>query len=229
MEESDHIKIKAGNFTYKTSKQLLKAQSKYFQALVSLPDSSDIDLTNENKYQAWPYDEILSLVALPPGTPIEYVLAYVIPDSWFDKPDRFPTIWILLHNWGLEILTERFKDELHRRIFESKNIITDCIIQMEKAISPCPDEYFFRQCAGICLARRLYRTEFPYKYGGWDVEDETWDETRSAVWMKYGDELRKMAMVAKNDVRKSALYWRERFSLKRFRPDSITSAHDEFD
>jgi len=200
---------------WKTSKSLLSAQSSYFGAVLQAVTPTETRVVLEET-PSFATRIILDLVALPKGTKVEQVLTYPFTDAWFDDSkavQEYQTVWKTMHKWQLWVMIERFKQEIHRRLFKNRCISASTLICMENAVNPNPDDHFFRQCAAIIIARKLfirpYSNENPHL-------DSKWDESTSAVWIKYGNEIRKQVM----DIpcygveRDSPQLWQRTFPLK---------------
>lgn len=223
------IALRVGRLEYTTSASILSAQSSYLRTRLELePDAASIDLALEDdvkvlgnlpvvdrpavfhdRYLA--YILVLDNVALPPQTSVSKVLAYTFPNSLFGdgRWEHYAKMWRLMHQWGLDVMIERFKAEIYRRLYKSEFITGTALIRMENAVQPA-DEAFFRSCAGLILARRMFA-------GGLGLRatalNEVWDETKSAIWKKHGDDLRKVITAAVSMDRTNEEYWTRTFPI----------------
>lgn len=222
VDDTDHpvsFSVLAGNTetVYKTSSSILKAQSQFFSAMLDI-DQNAIQVTYDSFcVESNAALHILNIVALPKGTPIGEVLAYRFPENVFMLHAGYlASIWTLLHRWRLDILVERFKQQIHERLFASDTLTAKALIEMENAIHPSCHESFFYQCAGIVLARRV----FSHRPSSSPTFNESWDDCKSAVWTKHGTELRKIVTNTGYNDRNRGDYWTDvRFPLQQVHPD----------
>lgn len=196
-------------YEYKTSMRILSAQSAFFQALTDASDNKTLILRMKNVDELESARQMLSLVAVPPNTNIEQILSYPFLDSLFiDRCAGFEFrlyhIWRLLHKWLLNVMLQRFKYELHARLFSNGCIDMTEIKKMETAIYPQHDTVFFRSCYAIGLARDAYglRTQMLS-----DAE-KNWQTVETPVWQSEAAQLREIITKYRDPkYRDKASYW----------------------
>lgn len=160
---------------FETSEKILQVQSTFFGALLEATSPDDKGtkvLTFEVNAAA---EAILPLVAMPPSVSIPTVLSYPGLNGEFCEKNAkiLSEIWKLLHQWGLDILIQRFKRELHEQLFSSKAIRMHEIMKMETMIAPQNEARFFESCYLAALVRDVYSIH---------GDSEGWQKKETPIW-----------------------------------------------
>ncbi len=161
---------------FETSEKILQAQSTFFGALLEAtsPDDKGTKVLTFDVHAAGA-GAVMSVVAMPASASIPAVLSYPGVNGEFCEKNAcfLSEMWKLMHQWGLDILIQRFKRELHEQLFSSKAIRMHEIMKMETMIAPQNEARFFESCYLAGLVRDVYSIR---------GDSEGWQKKETPIW-----------------------------------------------